>query len=325
MTDSQRRLKVFTWHVHGTYLYYLSQVDCDFYLPLSQERGFGYGGRSGPFPFGPNVHEVPVDQIPEYDFDLILFQARPHYEHDQYAIFSPTQLALPKLYLEHDPPREHPTDTYHIVSNLNIPIIHCTDFNRLMWDSNGVPTLTIDHGVVDPGYRYQGTQDRGIVVINNLHSRGRRLGADLFEYIRKAIPLDLIGMNADQMRGLGEIPHNELPDFIAQYRFFFNPIRYTSMGLAIIEAMFTGLPIVGFQTTELTTVIQSGKNGYLSLNPDRLIQHMRRLLDEPDHAQQLGQNARQTALERFNIERFKAEWLQIFEQQSLKAVKQYET
>src|SRR4051794_34866620 len=177
---NKRRLKVFTWHVHGSYLYYLSQANCDFYIPCNAERNHGYGGKAGPFPFGSNLHEVPVERVKDMDFDVILFQARKHYEEDQYKIFSKKQLALPKVYLEHDPPREHPTDTKHWVKDRSVTLVHCTNFNRLMWDSNGVPTTVIDHGVVDPRVRYKGTLDRGIVVINNIRSRGRRLGDDLF-------------------------------------------------------------------------------------------------------------------------------------------------
>lgn len=309
---SQQRLKVFTWHVHGSYLYYLTQSDIDFYIPTGLADQFGYGGRAGPFPWGDNLHEVPVEHIPHQSFDLILFQARQHYEVDQHRIFSPAQLQLPKVYLEHDPPREHPTDTRHIVSDPSVTLVHVTDFNRLMWDSNGVPTAVIDHGVVDAGYQYQGTLERGVVVINNLRLRGRRLGADIFQHIRHAIPLDLIGMGADELDGVGEVPHNELPAFIAQYRFFFNPIRYTSLGLSILEAMMVGLPIVGLQTTELVSVIASGENGYLSLKTETLIEQMRKLLDQPQHAQQLGQNARATALERFSIARFTRDWENLF-------------
>src|SRR5579885_561778 len=162
--NDNTRLKVFTWHVHGTYLYYLSQANCEFYLPVNENRDHGYGGKIGPFPFGENVHEIPVDEIKNHDFDAILFQSRPHYEVDQYALFSDRQLALPKVYLEHDPPREHPTDTGHIVKDPTVTLVHCTNFNRLMWNSNGVPTTVIDHGVVMPKAQYQGTLDRGIVV-----------------------------------------------------------------------------------------------------------------------------------------------------------------
>ena len=36
-----RRPRVFTWHVHGNYLYYLAHANVDFYLPV---RGDGSPG-----------------------------------------------------------------------------------------------------------------------------------------------------------------------------------------------------------------------------------------------------------------------------------------
>lgn len=313
MVSDSRRIRVLTWHVHGTYLYYLTQAACDFILPVNEQGVAGYGGKDGPYPWGDNIIEVPVEDLQHTDFDVIVFQSPQHYRHDQYQVLSEEQRQLPKVYLEHDPPREHPTDTRHIVNDPSVTLVHVSDFNRLMWDSNGVPTTVIHHGVVEPEARYQGTLERGIVVINNIQSRGRRLGYDIFEAARHHIPLDLIGINAEEIGGVGAIPHDELPEFISRYRFFFNPIRYTSMGLAIIEAMLVGLPIVGFATTELVTVIESGYNGYLSLQPEKLIEHMQHLLQAPDEAKQFGEAARATARERFSIERFVREWEALFQ------------
>jgi glycosyltransferase involved in cell wall biosynthesis len=309
---TNRPFKVFTWHVHGTYLYYLSQANVDFYLPVGRDA-MGYNGKSGPFPYGDNVHEIPVEHVRDCEFDAILFQSRSHYESDQYELFSETQHRLPKLYLEHDPPREHPTDTPHPFNEPNGIVVHVTDFNRLMWNTEGIPSVVIDHGVVDPQVNYKGTLERGIVVINNLKLRGRRLGVDLYEYVSRHVPIDLIGMNAQELPGgLEEVPHDHIPEFISQYRFFFNPIRYTSMGLAVIEAMLVGIPVVGFQTTEMVSVFQTGVNGYLSLQPDKLIEYMKLLLDSPGLARTIGKNGRHTALQRFNIPRFTRDWEALF-------------
>ncbi len=59
-------------------------------------------------------------------------------------------------------------------------------------------------------------------------------------------------MGAEEAGGLGEVRHVELAAFAARYRFFFNPIRYTSLGLAVIEAMMVGMPIVALATTEMS-------------------------------------------------------------------------
>lgn len=305
------RLRVLTWHVHSSYLYYLSQADCDFYLPVTLDRGNGYGGRTGAYAWGDHVHEVPVEHVRDTAFDVILFQSRQHYEVDQYQILSKKQLRLPKLYLEHDPPSPGGADTRHVVADTSTVLVHVTDFNRLMWDAGNAPTTVIDQGVVSPRVEYSGTLERGVVVINNLKQRGRRLGYDVFDYLRKRVPIDIIGTGSKEIGGLGAVPHNELPEFIAQYRFFFNPMRYTSLELSLIEAMMIGMPIVGLQTNELVTVIESGVHGYLSLNPDNLIRCMDKLIESPKLAQSLGANARRAALERFGIERFAQDWEQL--------------
>src|SRR5205823_7407705 len=143
---------------------------------------------------------------------------------------------------------------------------------------------------------------RGLVVVNHLRQRGRRLGADVFEQVRREVPLDLVGMGAEELGGIGEVAPPDLPAFAARYRFFFNPIRYTSLGLAILEAMTIGLPIVGLATTELVTVIESGVSGYLATDPDALVEPMARLLADPAHARRVGEAARRTARARFGSE-----------------------
>lgn len=305
-------MRVFTWHVHGNYLWYLAQARCDFYLPVKPGRPHGYGGRTGAFPWPANVHEVPVERVPELALDCILFQARQHWEEDQYRVLSERQRRLPRLYLEHDPPRAHPTDTRHPVDDPDVLLIHVTHFNALMWDSGRTPARVIEHGVLVPeGVRYTGEIPRGLVVVNHLRTRGRRLGLDVFLRVREAVPLDLVGMDSESLGGLGEVPPPELPAFAARYRFFFHPARYTSLGLAVCEAMHIGMPIVGLATTELVTVVENNVSGFLDTNLDRLIAAMHRLITDYGLARRLGEGARRAAA-RFDIRRFAREWEDVF-------------
>jgi glycosyltransferase involved in cell wall biosynthesis len=303
------RLRVLTWHVHGSYLYYLVHAPHEFYLPVRPDRADGYGGRIGAHRWPENVHEVPAEAVRDLPLDVVLFQSRRHYQEDQRQILSDAQRRLPRIYLEHDPPREHPTDTRHPVDDPSTLLVHVTHFNALMWDSGRTPTMVIDHGVVvEEGVRYSGEIPRGIVVINGLHWRGRRLGADIFQAMRREIPLDLVGMESEELDGLGEIPHDRLPAFEARYRFFCNPIRYTSLGLAVCEAMMIGMPIVGLATTEMVTAVEHGVSGYLHTDPARLVDGMRALLEDRELARRMGEAARRYARERFGIERFSRDW-----------------
>lgn len=313
MPDAARpskRLRILTWHVHGNYLYYLTQVPHDWYLVTDSERSTHHSGRSGTLPWGDNVHEAPMERIQAMAFDAIVFQSRAAYEQEQFTLLSPAQQRLPRIYLEHDPPQEHPTNTRHWVDDRNVLLVHVTPFNALMWDSGDSPARVIEHGVklLQPA-RYSGEIERGVVVVNNIGARGRRLGADLFAQVAEQVPLTLVGMGAQLVGGHGEMSNAELPGFMARHRFFFNPIRYTSLGLSVIEAMMVGLPVVGLATTELPTVIRNGENGFVDTRIERLVAAMQALLRDPAQAAHLGAAARRTALERFGIERFVADWL----------------
>ena len=306
---SDRRLRVLTWQVHGNYLYYLSQAPHDFLVVTKARHPPGYAGRVGHLPWGDNVREVPIECVRDTTFDCVLYQQHDHYRHDRVQVLSDAQRALPALFVEHDPPREHPTDALHPVQDPNMLLVHVTPFNALMWDNGVTPTRVIEHGVLIPDdVAYRGTLPKGVTVVNHLARRGRRLGADVFETVRRSVPLDLVGMGSAELGGIGEVPNPALPHFLSHYRFFFNPIRYTSLGLAVIEAMTIGLPIIAVATTEMAQLVRSGHNGVADTRPAVLIDAMRALIREPALAQEWGAAARRDALARFGIERFVRDW-----------------
>ncbi|KVZ11798.1 glycosyltransferase [Burkholderia stagnalis] len=306
---SDRRLRVLTWQVHGNYLYYLSQAPHDFLVVTKARHPPGYAGRVGHLPWGDNVQEVPIECVRDTAFDCVLYQHHDHYRHDRVQVLSDAQRALPALFVEHDPPREHPTDALHPVQDPNMLLVHVTPFNALMWDNGVTPTRVIEHGVLIPDdVAYRGTLPKGVTVVNHLARRGRRLGADVFEAVRRSVPLDLVGMGSAELGGIGEVPNPALPHFLSHYRFFFNPIRYTSLGLAVIEAMTIGLPIIAVATTEMAQLVRSGHNGVADTRPAVLVDAMRALIREPALAQEWGAAARRDALARFGIERFVRDW-----------------
>jgi len=308
-----RKLNILIWHIHGSYLNTLARLEHNWYLPVKPARNEGYGGRGPTFDLPDYVREVPAEEVRNLNLDLIIFQSPKNYEEDQYEILTPAQRTLPKIYLEHNTPRPHPTDSKHIVDDPNILLVHVTHFNRLMWDNGNTPTRVIEHSVaIDPNVRYKGDLEKGIVVINGMQRRPRITGYDIFQDVRRHIPLDAVGMMTEEFDGLGDVPYRHLHRLVTRYRFLFSPIRYTSLPLAVIEGLTIGMPIIALATTELPTVIENGKHGYISCHIDELVQHMQRLLRDPTEAQRLGQNARQLAQERFSLDRFRRDWNEAF-------------
>jgi glycosyltransferase involved in cell wall biosynthesis len=317
LQHAARRLRVLTWHVHGNYLYYLSQVPHEFYLVVDANRSPHHTGRSGTLPWGDNVHDAAQEGLHQMQFDLVLFQSRTEWEAADRTL-SPAQCRLPRIYLEHDPPQGHPTDTAHWVDDPGTLLVQVTAFNALMWDTRRTPVRVIEHGVklLDEA-DYTGERECGIVVVNNLDLRGRRLGHDVYQRVRRSVPLELVGMGSERCGGLGEVENSGLPSRVAQHRFFFSPIRYTSLGLAVIEAMMVGTPVVALATTELAALIRNHVDGIVDTRVDSLAAEMRALLREPSRARAIGYQGRLMARERFHIDRFVADWCAAFDEVTL--------
>lgn len=307
-----RRLRILTWHVHGNYLYALGHVPHDFIVPGLPGGPPGYGELGRRIPWTGNVVQVPAQDLRSLRFDCVLYQSRQNLD-DARLLLDDEQRALPCAYLEHNPPAPHPTDSVHPFRHARGLTVHVTPYNAAMWDCGDMPVRVVEHGVPPPAAHYDGSLARGVVAINHLARRGRRIGLDLFEDMRARTPLDLIGMGAEELGGLGEVPNMEVGAFMARYRYFFSPIRYASLGLSLVEAMLCGVPVVGFAATELPTVIRSGENGYVDTRPERLAQAARALLEQPELAQQWGARGRETALARFGMERFVSDWVDVFD------------
>ena len=310
-----KKLSILIWHIHGAYLTAITQTEHNWYVPIKPDNAEGYIGRGKDSTMPSYVREVPADQVKDLELDLVIFQTPKNYRVDQYEILSESQRqTLPGIYLEHNTPEPHPTETLHPASgNGTVQLVHVTHYNQLMWDNGTAPTCVIEHSVaIDSTIRYSGQRPEGICVINNMQHRGRIAGYDLFKTLRKRVPLTTVGMDAEAIGGLGEIHYRNLHRTVAEYRFLFSPMRYSSLPLAVIEALHIGMPIVALATTELPTVIENGIHGFVSNDPDILAERMQFLIDNPETAARMGENARQLAQERFGIQRFVADWNRLF-------------
>lgn len=159
------------------------------------------------------------------------------------------------------------------------------------------------------GVAYNGRHHQGLAVVNHLDRRGRRLGADVYRALCRRAPLHLVGMGSESMPGgLGEVENWHLPQLLSEYRYLFNPIRWTSLGLSVVEAMTLGMPVIGLATTELSSVIQNGHNGWIATDPDALVEPMLRLTSDPALAARWGAAAKETAQQRFSMDRFVCQW-----------------
>lgn len=308
------RKRILIWHVHGSYLNTLTHIEHEWILPVRPGRSNGYGGRGETFDMAPWVREVPANRIRDLELDLVIYQSPENLLLDGPDLLGSRYFDLPSIYLEHNTPKPSAVESVHTAVGSNALLIHVTHFNELMWDNGDLSTKVIEHSTaLDDSIRYEGTRAAGILVANNLDRRGRSTGFDVFLATRSEVPLDVMGMGSERFGGLGDIPYRQLHNSMSEYRFMFSPMRYTSLPLSVVEAMMIGMPVVALGTTAMPSVIENGVTGFVSCDLQQLTRDMHRLLESHEYAEEIGENGRQAARQRFDFGRFTREWNAAFD------------
>jgi hypothetical protein len=308
-------VNVLLWHVHGSWTTALVQGPHRYLLPVLPDRGPDGRGRARTWDWPESAVEVTPDDAARADVDVVILQ-RPH----ELAGLAEQWLGrrpgrdVPAVYVEHTAPQGPINQMRHPAADRDdLVLAHVTHFNDLFWDAGRTRTVVIEHGVVDPGYRYTGEIDRAVAVINEAPRRARVTGTDLLPRLRRHVPLDLFGLDAERVGGIEEVPQGDLHGEMARRRVYVHPIRWTSLGLSLIEAMHLGMPVVALPTTEVPEALPP-EAGFLSTNVDALGAEARRLVGDPEEARLRGKAAREAGLRRFGLGRFLADWDALLEE-----------
>ncbi len=309
-------MRILLWHVHGSWTTAFVEGTHTYLLPAVPGRGPDGRGRARTWDWPASAEEITPAELRHAEVDVVVLQ-RP--EDDGLAtrwLGRRPGRDIPAVWLEHNAPQGRINDLRHPAADRpDLRIVHVTHTNRLFWDCGRTPTTVIEHGVVDPGHRYTGELDRAAVVVNEPVRRARVVGTDLLDELSAAVPLDLFGM---AVTGLADpsgrriavhedLPQDRLHTELARRRLYLHPVRWTSLGLSLIEAMALGMPVVALATTEVPDAVPAGA-GVVSNRMDVLTGAIEEFRRDVDAARAVGSTARRAALDRYGLKRFLADW-----------------
>jgi glycosyltransferase involved in cell wall biosynthesis len=88
------------------------------------------------------------------------------------------------------------------------------------------------------------------------------------------------------------VPHDQLPSFMEQADLFLLPSRIEPFGIVLLEAGAAGLPVIATRVGGIPELIEHERSGLLIAadNVDELVQAIRRLIENPSLAEELGRN-----------------------------------
>ncbi|HXT43829.1 MAG TPA: glycosyltransferase [Pseudonocardiaceae bacterium] len=315
-------MRVLHWHVHGSWSTAFVRGPHTYLVPVTPDRDADGRGRAQTFDWPANAIEIAPEALAGADVDVVVLQ-RPHeVQLTQQWLGRRPGRDVPAVYVEHNTPRGDVPDTRHpMADRSDIPVVHVTPFNELFWDCGRAPTLVIEHGIPDPGYRYTGDIPHAAVVINEPVRRWRVTGTDLLPRFTAQAPLDVFGMTVSQLPAndrittFEDLPQARMHAELARRRVYLHPIRWTSLGLSLLEAMHLGMPVVALATTEVVAAVPPGA-GVISTRIDLLADALRAFIADPGLAQHVGVAARAAARHRYSLDRFCTDWDQLIKEVS---------
>lgn len=307
-------MNILVWHVHESWTRAFVQGRHRYLLPALPERGpwgLGRAGRDWP----DRAVEVWPDTLADFelDVDVVVLQRVEELDLTERMLGRRVGSDLPAVYVEHHAPNGPAASTFHPLGDRNdIPIVHMTHYNELMWDNGRAPTVVIGHGIVDPGYRYTGLFDRAATMINEPIRRERCTGFDLLDSLGEEVPIDLYGIGTDAVRtervtGHGNLPTARVHAEISRRRVYVHTARWTPLGPSLLEAMHLGMPVVVVGSTEAFGAVPP-EAGVVSTDPHILAQAIRCFAHEPTAAATAGKAARHAALTSFGLDGFLTNW-----------------
>jgi hypothetical protein len=313
-------VNILIWHVHAAWTTAFVAGSHRYLVPVVPDRGPDGRGRARTYAWPPTAVEVPPDELARAPVDVVVLQ-RPEDEALARRWLGDRLPGrdVPAVWVEHNAPQGRIADLRHPAADRDdLVLVHVTATNALFWDSGATPTRVIDHGIPDPGHRWTGELERAAVVVNEAGRRGRVTGTDLLPALSRALPIDLFGIGSEDaaealraegadVTGGGDLPHDELTAEVAKRRVYLHPVRWTSLGLSLLEAMHLGMPVVALATTEVPEAVPP-EAGVVSNRLPVLADALRRLGRDHEEAARMGKAGRAAALERYGLERFLADW-----------------
>ncbi|MEW5798807.1 MAG: glycosyltransferase family 4 protein [Bacteroidota bacterium] len=118
---------------------------------------------------------------------------------------------------------------------------------------------------------------------------------------------------ASKLSWSGPLPHTALAHVLASSDCLVIPSRYEGFGLAAIEAMALGVPVIGSAVGGLPEIIEHEKTGLLFQPEDTtsLYEAMVRMIRDTNLRERCINGGKKAVAEKFSFERFRLEWIDL--------------
>ena len=324
-TDDQKKLNILTFCTHERYEQQLCKTGHNFYC-INQGKAWDTDYASVP----ENYHILNNPPSSYIDIDLVLCHTA--CERLQISKRIRDDLNIPIILHTHilpdirsDIPSQ--VEGFKSVSSDVDQISFISNFSRSAWgydhsphpptytnkSPNSKAAVSIEHGIdCDFWMDFKEVQRDNVClsVVNDWPNRDWCCGWELWKQTSENLPRRVFGKSpglsepADSIEHLRQIYHSS--------SIFYNTSLHSPVPTVLMEAMACGCAVVSTETCMIPEIIDHGKNGLISNDPNTLRSMLETLLNNPDMARDLGENAQKTIREKYNLASFVDNWNNLF-------------
>ena len=311
-----KKLNILTFATHERYEQSLCKTGHNFYsLAVGKTWDTDYGDV-------PENYHI-INSIPDYlDFDLILAHTDCERLAGVHQYFSGTtdrsgnRTHIPILRHNHVLPDIRFDVEQQKMAAVN-PTVNWYSFisgySRDQWGFNQNNSIVIEHGI-DTDFWAVGNEKRDNVclsVVNDWPNRDWCCGFNLWKQTVPGLPVKVFGKSPGFSEPAKSTEH--LREIYQKSKIFYNTSLHSPVPTVLLEAMACGCAIVSTATCMIPEVIQHGVNGLISNDPTELRSYLEMVLNNDAIAKKLGENARKTIEQKYNLDRFVMSWNRAFE------------
>jgi len=345
LASKKRPLRILTYRWHVPHQYELYKTGHQFFLVTGLGTPMCESWEFNQRPMPGNVRFVSAADIPGMDFDAAILHfdenvlswenTNGKIGQDWGATFRwfVENVDLPKVAICHGTPQFHgqytpgydEPDLMQVIESARQRLVkYVTDIevvcnshqaqrewgfhrSRVIWhgfDPTEFPPSTYERGILSP---------LGPLVSSRPHYRGFYLYQQVFnsDFPSELLPSRLTVPNPDidyteNIFALGK--YKNYIDQLRKYSVYFNPTLRSPMPRARAEPMMCGVVTVNANNHDVDMFIKNGVNGFYSSDAEELREQLLFLMRHSDVVRKIGAEARRTALDVFNHDRYLSEW-----------------
>ncbi|WP_407275616.1 glycosyltransferase [Halothiobacillus sp. DCM-1] len=349
LNNRVKKLRILTYRWHVPHQYELYKSGHDFFLVKGTGSPMSDSWEYGQRPFPSNAQFINIDDVRESDFDLAILHFDENvlnYENTNGTVGADWGAAfrhfvehvnLPKVAVCHGTPQFYgqytpgyeksdlmtviePARSALVEYVKDIEIVCNSHQARMEWGFH--KSRVIWHGF-DPVEFLPATYSKGILsplgplVSSRPYYRGFYLYQEVFSesFPHEFRPETLCVPNPDVEyidNVFAVAKYKNYIDQIRKYSVYFNPTLRSPMPRARCEPMMCGVVTVSAHNHDVDLFIRNGVNGFYSNDPNELRGQLIYLMKNPGVNRKMGAEARKTAINLFNHDRYLADWSVLF-------------